>query len=245
MSAIAVMLTLRDDGGESREPAGSAGSILWSGDFETGDLSQWYGPQQARPGRIRVVRSPVAEGRYAARFDARQGEFWESDEGSNRSELSLGDIYRDHEGDERWYRWYTMLAPDFPQDNPEQFASIMQWKRDDNLNPLPLGFGIRGRKLRIASNGTRYLGPISRGVWHEFLVHAKWSRDPRVGFIEVYLDDRRILPRLRLQNVYLDSNGKPILHYIKQGLYKSDEIRSTYVYHDGMVIGKTRGSVEN
>jgi hypothetical protein len=136
-----------------------------------------------------------------------------------------------------------MLAPDFPQDYPDDFASIMQWKRDDNQNPLPLGLGIRGGQLRIASDGTRYLGPISRGKWHEFLVHALWSREPKVGFIEVYLDSRRILPKLHLQNVYEDANGKPIPHYIKQGLYKSNEIPSTYVYHDGMAIGRSRAAV--
>jgi hypothetical protein len=217
---------------------------LWRGDYETGDLSQWDGAQEAARGRIAVVTSPVAQGRYAARFDARQGESTGGDRGSNRSELVLGSTYKDHVGDERWYSWHTMLAPDFPVDRPNDFVSIMQWKRDDNQNPLPLGFGIHGRNLRIASNGTRYLGPISRGVWHRFLVHAKWSPDPRVGFLEVCMDDRLILPRTFLQNAYRDRRGRPIEHYIKQGLYKSDRIRSTWVVHDGMVIGATRAAVE-
>jgi len=221
-----------------------AGSLRrWRGDFETGTLSQWDDIQWATENRVRVVRSPVVQGRYAARFASRRGEFTGGDVGSNRTEI-VKSRPSGRVGGERWYRWFTMLAPDFPRNHPDDFCSIMQWKRVDNANPLPLGFGIHGRNLRIASDGTRYLGPISRGKWHEFVVHVNWSSDPDVGFLEVWMDDRRILPRRYLRNVYLDSSGKPIPHYLKQGLYKSDNMPSTYVYHDGMAIGGSRREVD-
>jgi hypothetical protein len=227
---------LDDDGGEP------AGPPLWRVDYESGDLRQWDGGQQAAEGRIAVVRDPVEQGRYAARFEARQNEFTGGDTTSNRSEVLLT-RYRDRPGDERWYRWFTLVPEDFPDDQPEAFASIMQWKRDDSQNPLPLGFGIRGHDLRISSSGTRYMGRIEFGRWHEFLVHVKWSTDPDVGFLEVWLDGDRILEKTKLQNVFADASGAPIGHYVKQGLYKSNDLPTAHVFHDGMLIGASRGSV--
>ena len=232
--------------GSGPAPVGTA-PHLWTGDFETGSLSQWEVRQQAVPGRISVVRSAAAQGGYAGRFEARQGEYTGRDSTVNRSELAVSrypDGSRDNEGDERWYRWQTKLPADFPEVSGRNFATIMQWMRDDNRDPRPLSFGIVGRSLRIASGGTRYLGPISRGEWHEFLVHAKWSSDPRVGFIEVFQDGRLILPKLHLQNAYKDSSGRPIRHYIKQGLYKSDAVPSAHLFHDGMTVANSRAAAE-
>jgi hypothetical protein len=226
--------------GGGGEPAGPP---LWRVDYETGDLRQWDGGQQATEGRIAVVEDPVEQGRYAARFEARQNEFTGGDTTANRSELLLT-RYRDRVGDERWYRWSTLVPEDFPPDQPEAFASIMQWQRDDNQSPLPLGFGIRGHNLRITSGGTRYLGRVEFGRWLEFLVHVKWSTDPEEGFVEVWLDGDEILPRTKLQTVFTDAEGQPIGHYIKQGLYKSNDLPTAHVFHDGMLIGATRGSVD-
>src|SRR5206468_1327920 len=52
--------------------ASNYGNILWRGDFETGDLSQWAevhtGKAWQSDSSINVVTSPVRQGNYAARI---------------------------------------------------------------------------------------------------------------------------------------------------------------------------------
>src|SRR4051794_32290026 len=50
------------------------GKVVWSGDAETGNLSQWASAVMVAPDRIRAVTTPVSEGRYAYRFEVRQGD---------------------------------------------------------------------------------------------------------------------------------------------------------------------------
>ena len=50
-------------------PTPPADALRWVGDFESGDLSQWPGlAREGGPGSVSVVRSPVEEGQYAAKF---------------------------------------------------------------------------------------------------------------------------------------------------------------------------------
>lgn len=233
----------------TREPSGGPAVSAaqapqrFVGNYETGDLSQWNEIQRAAPARISVVRSPRAQGRFSARFEARRGEYVGGDSKArvNRSEVAIRDR-SPAEGEERWYRWHTRLARRFPVVPRNDFLSLMQWKRVDNRNPLPLGFGIRGRRLRIASNGTMYLGRITPGVWHRFVVHARWSSDARRGFFEIWMDGRRIVKRTARRNIW-KAGGQAIPHYIKQGLYKGDATPSTYVHHDGFVMAESRAAL--
>jgi hypothetical protein len=55
---------------------------LWTGSFETGDLSPWRGVH-ALPDRILTTTNPVIQGSYAAGFMVRQGEIPTPPEGSN------------------------------------------------------------------------------------------------------------------------------------------------------------------
>jgi polysaccharide lyase-like protein/Big-like domain-containing protein len=114
----------------------STGSLLWSGDFETGSFSQWEGVLQAVPGRASIVTSPRIEGNYAARLEARAGEFIGSDAspvpGRNRTELVASPLANRHnpkDGDEYWYRWYFYLPSEtpLPLDGTNQAMTILQW----------------------------------------------------------------------------------------------------------------------
>jgi hypothetical protein len=57
---------------------GSAGvaraGVIWRGDFETGDLSQWSSKQIVSADRLKVVSSPVTQGDHAVRVEVRQGD---------------------------------------------------------------------------------------------------------------------------------------------------------------------------
>src|SRR4051812_31129076 len=49
-------------------------SVLWRGDYETGDLSQWQEIESTNLSRFQVVTSPLRQGRYALQVTVKQGD---------------------------------------------------------------------------------------------------------------------------------------------------------------------------
>ena len=56
-------------------PLGASAAVVWRGDFESGDRTQWSHTQMVSADRLQVVQapSPVGQGRYALRATVRQG----------------------------------------------------------------------------------------------------------------------------------------------------------------------------
>src|SRR5436309_15668396 len=52
---------------------GARASVVWRGDFETGDITQWD-HFEGLGTRFTVVPSPAREGKYALRTELRQGD---------------------------------------------------------------------------------------------------------------------------------------------------------------------------
>jgi polysaccharide lyase-like protein len=146
VTAAAVVLgvtVLQDSHGAKSSPKAKVATsspadpdLLFNGDFETGDFSQWEGVLQAKPNRAEVVESPRKQGSRAARLEARAGEFIGSDAkpapGRNRTELVLspaGNRHAPHEGDAWWYRFFFYLPSKtpLPKDGTAEAMTILQW----------------------------------------------------------------------------------------------------------------------
>ena len=52
----------------------ASASVIWRGDFETGDIAQWN-HFEGIGSRFTVVPSPAREGKYALRTELHQGDF--------------------------------------------------------------------------------------------------------------------------------------------------------------------------
>jgi hypothetical protein len=200
--------------------------VVWHGDFETGDRSQYSGTEMVSPDRLQVVSSPVAEGHYALKATVRQGDDPINASG-NRNEL----VYEGHEaeGSEYYYRWKVMFAPDFPSVRTWQLFT--QWHHDGCCGSPPVEFYVYGEEIRLTLTDsiTPWSMPLTRGVWHEFIFHVKWSSDPSVGFIELWHNGERVLPQRNLATRYA---GMGI--YLKLGLYRDASVSPVgVVYHDG------------
>ena len=104
-------------------------------DFETGDLRQWDGLQRVADDRIQVVTDPVDQGRFAGRFEVRDGDnpigF------GDRAEVQLATD--ESEGDDRWYAWSTMFDRSFPTSDAWQV--VTQWHASSD-GPPPLAFYV-------------------------------------------------------------------------------------------------------
>jgi Polysaccharide lyase len=192
---------------------------LRTADFETGNLSQWEGrftPVSLGTGTadITVVRSPVKQGNYAARVEARTEEQTGTQQGTSRSELVRSTNVTGNKGfpvnlssnsSELWTRW-SMYIPS---------STVSQLPTDCTLGAD--GCGITIQQQASAGNGVSELNGIfslqhnmtvtygdSRMTdpayepfwtsprlepdrWYTFMIHKKYSKT-NTGFVEIYLD---------------------------------------------------------
>src|SRR4051794_20937898 len=153
--------------------------------------------------RLQVVTSPVAEGRYALKATVKQGDDPINSSG-NRNEL----VYQGNEavGSEYYYRWKVMFAPDFPSVRTWQIFT--QWHHDGPSGSPPVEFYVYGEEIRLTMTDsiTPWSMPLTRGVWHEFVFHVKWSPDPKVGFIELWHNREKVLAKRNLATSYAGMN---------------------------------------
>ncbi len=203
-------------------PTASQASVVWKADFETGDRSQFNGRiQMVSPDRLKIVTSPVAEGRYALQATVQQGDDPINASG-NRNELvhSAGE----REGDEYYYRFLVRFDEQFPAPNTWQLFT--QWHHTGLTGSPPLEFVVMGEQLQFVHNSpsggttTRMpLGPLVRGQWIEFVLQVKWSPKASEGFVQVWRDREVKIARRSFATMF---PGEGV--YMKAGLYRNDTI---------------------
>jgi hypothetical protein len=103
---------------------------------------------------------------------------------------------------------------------------------------------LRGRETPEGAEEALASVPLERGRWYRWLVGVDWSADPAVGWVEAYLDGRKILPRTHRATQYRTTDGTAIFNAFKQGLYRDPSITVTQVVLlRGTRIGLTPESV--
>src|SRR3954462_8081713 len=119
--------------------------IVWRGDFEAGDLSQWTKSQEVAPDRMQVVDSPVRQGKHALRIEVRQGDDPINASG-DRAEL-VGPV--ETEGNDRYYAWSTLWAQDYP--SVATWQAFTQWHHSGNSGTPPLEMYVNGESMYLAT----------------------------------------------------------------------------------------------
>jgi polysaccharide lyase-like protein len=254
---------------------GGAASLL--GHCGSGD-DEWCKTQIVRPQQLQVVADPVAHGASAARFEVKYGDVY-SNYSDARSLITGPITLWEDEGSERWYRWQVLWPQDwvgsYPKwdelSNPKARSHgghVIVWHHDANggveTGSAPVYIWGDDAKIVLclvnqATSECREqitLAPLQRSHWHDFMLHAKWSSDPSVGFLEIWIDGVSVLPR------HFASNKYPAMrNYLIAGLYRNGRIgdpnlrwpdgKTVYgnngepgvVYLDGFIAGKTQQSV--
>ena len=273
--------------GTAVEPAFAANDpdVVWKGDFDDGRGSLtdhcsagengWCNAQIMRPEQIQLVSDLAFQGHgLAARLEVKFGDVYGgySDE---RTLITPPNSMWEDPGNERWYRWQAMWPDGWVGDYPKwdqltdptarsSAGSIVEWHHDGD-GPAPLYIGANNTNLWmcLVDFTTRLcresldLAPLLRGHWHDFVMHAKWSPDPAVGFLEMWIDGVNVLPMHRAPNMY-----PGVRNYITVGLYRNGHIGdpsllwpdNTHVYGtdgtpgvayvDGFIAGTTRVAVD-
>jgi len=211
-------------------PMTALATPVWRGNFETGDLSQWSGKDAVASDRLQVVADPAREGRYALKVTVRKGDDPINASGNRNELFHFG---KESEGEEYYYKWSTQFAADYP--SADTWQLFTQWHHDGLNGSPPLEFYVRGEKLYLRLEGRDdrivWSAPLVRGQWLDFILHVKWSANPRIGFVELYYNGELVLPRQGSATLF-----KGMQNYLKQGLYRDESIGQVgVVYHDAMI----------
>jgi hypothetical protein len=217
------------------------------GDFETGNLTQWsYGPLEGT-GSITVsnaTNQPVKQGSYSAKFQTNAGT------GTQRAELSASQAHTGgYPGQEWYYGWWTYFPSVGGQ--PQQwwphggdFNDIAQFQSVDWTAFLYLGVdqgnytpGSTSIFLDLGVPGARQhfvvANPIQYDHWYHFVLHAKWSTDPSVGFLELDVDGVNVIPKQFGATLY-DTTVSRIPGATAPGTYAELDL-----YHPGTSFANT------
>lgn len=181
--------------------ASASADVLWRGDFETGDTTQWKGGPKSDS--IKIVTEPVREGKYALRID-----------GTNAARKGkLDRIEFQHqpkppgtaEGTERFFGWSVLV----PRKLTDDYHSVGYFETRNSWRQL-MAFEVRGEDIVYTTRvpyARRWTGKgkFTPGCWHDFAVHVLWSRDPAKGFVEVWFDGAQVVPKTMTATL-LDEN---------------------------------------
>ena len=207
-------------------PCLSWAGVVWRGDFETGDVTQYSGSQRVSADRLQVVSTPSFGGRYALKATVRQGDDPINASGNRNELVYLG---KEREGSEYYYRWQVYFPTDYPSVNTWQVFT--QWHHEGCCGSPPVEFFVKGEEMRLTltDSVTPWKAKLVRGAWQDFIFHVKWSSDNSTGFVELWHNGQLVLSKYKHATMY---PGDGV--YLKLGLYRADTVAPVgVVYHDG------------
>lgn len=219
---------------------------IWRGDFETGTLSQWDAAQFVGPNGVKVQRSLVREGRYAARFEVKPGDHWAGLLGE-RAEVLKGGLGEQGNSDSYW-AWSTFFPTSFISDHSAGFQMFAQWHSASNTSYSGLSFQVDRERLVVRYDGgtpandhswrSADLGPLLRGAWQDFIVHIRWGSGVD-GYLDIWRNGKAVAWHASGANI---ATGQGT--YAKLGFYRPAEPWTTIVYDDGTKFGRSLEEVD-
>jgi hypothetical protein len=215
--------------------------VVFIGDYEAGDFSQWTHCQNREFNHScgkydgtfygeRIVTDDVRQGAYAARYEVRDGDAWALGE---RAEVAGDDGATVREGDERWYEFSLKFDQNFPSVTGDFFL-VMQWHAGHGSPPMALAVNRHDQLVLegyVGKSPAMVIGDITRGQWVDYRVHVKFSKSFSKGWAEVYRNGALAVARHPRVNM---SDGHS---YLKMGIYRSRTERTTAVlWQDGLRV---------
>ncbi|MBS1878066.1 MAG: heparin lyase I family protein [Actinobacteria bacterium] len=194
------------------------GRVVFVSNFERGKFPEWF--KQALPNRIRLVHNSPYEGRSNALFEVRPGDI-EPQTGSPRAELT-GPTFE--EGDDIYVRTAFRVPEANTFQGPWQLIQQFHEAEEWGGSPGTAIFLTSKRRIRIGhGDGTEVdwqSKPLVDNRWYVLTYRVKFSQNPKVGFMEVWLNGKH----QRLRDGHFRQYGftmqKPH-SYLKTGIYRS------------------------
>jgi hypothetical protein len=237
-------------------PVAEAAAPLFTGDYSTGDFSQWPSVQNRGyngagahyvPTYSATVVNDSAKGK-AARFEVRPGDVPEfgggerSDVGSNEGDTG------GTEGQTRWYQFSTMFDPTFPQNHADLGWGVTNgWHPNSSVGSSPFQWSVGTKDgywsliINKQSAPGTYLQtfsifdtPLNVGQWHDVKMQVLFSTSDTSGWIRLWLGGVRqtFLNGADTYFVRTLIPGTTTVYY-KEGMYRAPIASTDTVYHAG------------
>ena len=131
-------------------------------------------------------------------------------------------------GTEMWMGWSIYVPSDFVFETKGNTQETVTQVKAGSSGRGPIWeMQIDKGTFRVASRwGTTnpapyaYVGtrPITKGAWHDFVLHAKWASG-NTGFIEMWMNGTKFVDRHNVPTAFSDWDSMGT-HYLKMGIYK-------------------------
>ncbi len=245
----------------------AAGQVIFVGDFETGNLSQWPYVERCQTDRIQVYSTANAPagapaprgGKYAALFHVLDTDVAPCTSTDNpRAELDSPPLF--HSGDDRWEAWSVYVPTSHPTCTNCPAASFFCFQEDYgspfdgspsigwflDLNTTPNKFSMdRGDQY---NHDQPWVSNLVTGQWVDFLVHKVFSNtNDGKGLVEAWVNGAPLTfsscncTTLSTQTMHSTQTELEfyLTAYRDVGMFSSFDI-----YYDEARVGTTRASVE-
>ena len=223
-------------------PPASDAKLVKRLDYDTGNFSQWTNLHALSHG-VQIVRRPRHQGRFAARFVVRPGD---NPIGASGERAELLAKTEEKAGTESWWKWSTRFPRSYrpsrgylnvftqwhhtgPVCHPPIQFNVNGWERPYRLQLRVAGGSFNPRTCDTGGGGVFDLGPLRKRRWLTFVFHVKWSSQRNTGFVEVWRNGNRVVPRKRVPTLY---SGYSV--YLKQGYFRKPTNWPVSIYHDGV-----------
>ncbi|MFC3114393.1 polysaccharide lyase [Cellvibrio fontiphilus] len=208
--------------------------ILWQGDFETGDMSQWSTP--IHPAGHSLVKDCVFDGSYAGKITLSGDEsfLWRGNKDLNRSEFhhryTAGEDGEGstHEASDTFFAFSFYL----PQQLSEHKHELGYWESDKTWQQM-FRFNIHGSELSFQETAAKNVlwklpNGAAPGQWHRIALQIHWSTDATKGAVEVWVNGKH-MGKHNFQTLPV----KDALMFTQIGILRSQENTRETIYVDG------------
>ena len=172
-------------------------ALLWKGDFETGDVSQWDGSTATKTGNrdnLIFVSDSVADGKKAAKITLRDDIIFEP---YNQSRVEVKHVgLHTLDGEDSYFAWSFMVPKDAEiRSNIGYWESTPTSKNTMTFFIEPAQGGGTNLKFGTGDLGqtVRWTVKLELSKWHRLALHNHWSQDPNVGKVDVWYDGTQVV----------------------------------------------------
>jgi hypothetical protein len=260
--ALVATVVLTGSAAHAQHRGSGSGQVYFVGDFETCDFSQWWtqvGPTNA----FRIARGQRAQGRCAGTLTVGPQAKGTWNGRSDATALAAPGRPPDYGTSGRTvWQHFSILFPSRFRATLGDWNWFTEWHNDEGFkghvrSEFPnLCWTIRNSRgvgriaMRIIGGQSRaprtiwVMGPrLKRNHWYDFLVRTTWSASASQGFVQWWLDGKRMFSK-QAATLYTRPNGSVSSVYFMQDYYRPHSRWTAKVFFDGTRLGSTRASVQ-
>jgi polysaccharide lyase-like protein len=175
------------------------GTLIWNGDLDTGNESQWTNIIRNATDRFRVTTSDTGvaprQGTHMARVEVRQGEAasWASTLSATLAVRQFPTVGYNQTYNDIYFAWSAWVPSNWPYADPDMHSIFMEWHGNGAMIQAPFHWGILAAGANVGKffvdlhrDPTAY-SPVSVGwfdhitsagmgnAWHNYTCRIKWS----------------------------------------------------------------------